>query len=229
MAQGRPTGLLKPVSAGEHFAAIVESSDDAIMSKDAEGIITSWNPAAERMYGYSAEEAVGSSIAMLIPEHRSGEERRILSQILEGNHVDHYETQRVTKDGREIQVSLSVSPIRGEDGKIEGASVIARDITARERSLALAARLQEVTAALSRGSTQDEVLEVLLKQMVGALGAQAGTVGLVDGDDVVVSGSTGYSSEGLAELGPGSRWRPNCRCLKRFARADRSGRRPGRT
>ncbi len=198
MAQGRPAGLLKPVSAGEHFAAIIESSDDAILSKDAEGIITSWNPAAERMYGYSVEEALGSSISMLIPEHRAGEEHRLLSQILKGEHVDHFETQRVTKDGHEIEVSLSVSPIRGEEGTIEGASVIARDITARQRSMALATRLQEITAALARGATQDEVIEVLMRQMVSALGAEAGTVGLVAGDDVVVAGSTGYSSEGLA-------------------------------
>ena len=197
MPQARAAGLLKPVPAGEHFAAIVKSSDDAILSKDADGIITSWNPAAERMYGYSAEEAIGSPIAMLIPEHRAGEERRILAQILKGDRVDHYETQRVRKDGGELEVSLSVSPIRGEDGTIEGASVIARDITARQRSLALAARLQELTAALARGSTQDEVNEVLLDQMVGALGAEAGTVGFVVDDEVVIADSTGYSSEGL--------------------------------
>ncbi|MDQ2677027.1 MAG: SpoIIE family protein phosphatase [Actinomycetota bacterium] len=198
MPQLRPTGLLGPTSANEHFAAIVASSDDAILSKDADGIVTSWNPAAERMYGYSADEAVGSHISMLIPPHRAGEEREILDQILQGSHVSHYETERVTKEGRQINVSLSVSPIRGEHGEIEGASVIARDVTRRERSLALASRLQQVADALARESTRDKVIDVLLGQMVGALGAQAGAVALVDDTDVVVTDTTGYSSEGLS-------------------------------
>jgi PAS domain S-box-containing protein len=197
MAPSNPSGLLGPVTAGEHYAAIVESSDDAILSKDPDGLITSWNPAAERMYGYSAEEAVGSHISILIPKHRSGEEGRILDRILRGEHVDHYETERVRKDGRQINVSLSVSPVRGADGKVEAASVIARDITRQQRTLALAARLQETTGALAQETTQDKVIEVLLNQMVGALGAQAGAVGLVSGDDILVSDTTGYSREGL--------------------------------
>ena len=197
MAEARPGGLLGPDTASEHFAAIVESSDDAIISKDSTGTITSWNPAAERMYGYTAEEAVGSHISILVPEHRAGEEMMILSRILKGEHVDHYETDRVRKDGQEIQVSLSVSPIRGSDGKVEAASVIARDITRQQRSLALATRLLNVTDTLARETTRDKVVEVLLSQMVGALGAEAGAVGLVSGDEVLVSDATGYSSEGL--------------------------------
>ena len=197
MPPNSPTGLLAPATAAEYFAAIVESSDDAILSKNTEGIITSWNPAAERMYGYSADEAIGSHISILIPTHRAGEERHILDRILRGEHVDHYETDRVRKDGREIKVSLSVSPVRGEDGKVESASVIARDITRQQRSIELAARLQESTGALARETTSDKVIEVLLGQMVGALGAQAGAVGLISGDEVIVSGTTGYSSEGL--------------------------------
>ncbi len=197
MAPTRPTGLLTAATAGEHFAAIVESSDDAILSKDPEGIITSWNPAAERMYGYTAEEAVGSHISILIPEHRTGEERVILDQVLNGEHVAHYETERVRKDGRQINVSLSVSPITGADGRVEAASVIARDITRQQRSISLASRLQEVTGALARETTQERVIEVLLTQMVGALGAHAGAVGLVSGDEILISDTTGYSSEGL--------------------------------
>ena len=198
MPRGKGSGLLGPGAASEHFAAIVESSDDAIISKDREGKITSWNPAAERMYGYSVDEAIGSHISMLIPSRRAGEERRILDRILRGEHVDHYETDRVTKDDREIQVSLSVSPIRGEDGEILAASVIARDITRQRRTLALARRLQEATAALARESTRNKVVEVLLDQMVGALGAEAGAVGLVEGDEIRVVGAIGYSSRGLA-------------------------------
>ncbi len=197
MPPSKPAGLLGPVTAGEHFAAIVESSDDAILSKDPSGMITSWNPAAERMYGYSAEEAVGSHISILIPQHKAGEERQILDRILRGEQVDHYETDRVRKDGRGIRVSLSVSPIRGVDGKVEAASVIARDITRQHRTLELASRLQEITTALAQESTWERVIKVLVSQMVGALGAQAGAVGFVDGDDVVVSDTTGYSSEGL--------------------------------
>ena len=106
------------------------------------------------MYGYSAEEAVGSHISILIPEHRAGEERQILDRILRGEHVDHYETDRVRKDGREIKVSLSVSPVSGADGKVEAASVIARDITRQQRSLELASRLQEITGALAQETTQ---------------------------------------------------------------------------
>ena len=125
----------------DHFAAIVESSDDAILSKDRDAVITSWNPAAERIYGYTPEEAIGKPISMLIPPHRAGEERRILDQILKGERVDHYETERVTKDGRTLIVSLSVSPLRDEDGEIAGASVIARDITQMHRSRDLSERL----------------------------------------------------------------------------------------
>ena len=201
MPPSNPPGLLSPATAGDYFAAIVESSDDAILSKNTEGIITSWNPAAERMYGYSAEEAIGTHISILIPKSRAGEERQILDRILRGEHVDHYETDRVRKDGREIKVSLSVSPVRGADGKVESASVIARDITRQQRSLELAARLQESTGALARETTTDKVIEVLLDQMVGALGAQAGAVGLVSGDEVLVSDTTGYSSEGLKGWG----------------------------
>ena len=199
MPRSRPTGLLGPATAGEHFAAIVESSDDAILSKDPDGMITSWNPAAERMYGYSPDEAVGSHISILIPQHKAGEERQILDRILRGEHVDHYETDRVRKDGRGIRVSLSVSPVRGADGKVEAASVIARDITRQHRTLELASRLQEITTALAQESTRERVIKVLLSQMVGALGAQAGAVGFVDGGDVVVSDTTGYSSEGLED------------------------------
>ncbi len=197
MPRSKPIGLLGPATASEHFAAIVESSDDAILSKDPDGRITSWNPAAERMYGYSAEEAVGSHISILIPEHKAGEERQILDRILRGERVDHYETDRVRKDGRGIRVSLSVSPVRGTDGKVEAASVIARDITRQHRSLELASRLQEITTALAQESTREPVIKVFLSQMVGALGAQAGAVGFVDGADVVLSDTTGYSSEGL--------------------------------
>jgi PAS domain S-box-containing protein len=116
------------------LASIIESSDDAIVSKDLEGIITSWNSGAERVFGYTAEEAVGKPMAMLIPPDRAAEEPLILARIARGEVTDHFETVRVRKDGRLIDVSVTVSPIKNIQGVIVGASKIARDITARKQA-----------------------------------------------------------------------------------------------
>lgn len=116
------------------LAAIVETSDDAIISKTLDGIITSWNSAAERMYGYTAEEAVGQSVTMLLPPERQKEEDDILRRLRRGESLDHFETIRLTKDGRRLDVSLTVSPVRDQNGKIVGASKSARDITAQKQS-----------------------------------------------------------------------------------------------
>src|SRR6188472_2993728 len=104
-----------------HFQAIIESADDAIYSKDRNLTITSWNPAATRLYGYSAEQAIGQPVSILIPPDHSGEERDILQRVLEDGHVDHYETERLRKDGSRVPVALTVSPISGSDGSISGA------------------------------------------------------------------------------------------------------------
>jgi PAS domain S-box-containing protein len=111
------------------LAAIVESSDDAIISKDLNGVITTWNKAAERLFGYFAAEAIGRPITILIPPDRHNEELEIVARIQRGDRVDHFETVRRRKDGSLVNVSLSVSPISDESGKIVGASKIARDIT----------------------------------------------------------------------------------------------------
>ena len=116
------------------LAAIVESSDDAIIGKNLDGTILTWNAGAERMYGYSAAEMIGRSIAIVIPPDRAGELEAILERIRNGERVPAYETARVTKDGRRLDVSLLVSPIRDARGQIVGASAIARDITERKRS-----------------------------------------------------------------------------------------------
>jgi PAS domain S-box-containing protein len=116
------------------LALIVESSDDAIVSKDLNGVITSWNKGAERIFGYSAEEVIGKPITILIPLDRQDEEPEILRRIRSGERVDHYETIRQCKNGRLIDVSLSVSPIRDMAGKIVGASKISRDITERKQA-----------------------------------------------------------------------------------------------
>ncbi|MBT9494637.1 MAG: EAL domain-containing protein [Paucibacter sp.] len=120
---------LGPQLAAEHFKAIVQSSDDAIISKDLHGIVTSWNAGAEAMFGYTAEEMVGQSMLMLFPFDRKEEERFILDLILLGEKVDHFETVRVRKDGSALHVSVSISPIRDSQRRIIGASKIARDIS----------------------------------------------------------------------------------------------------
>jgi PAS domain S-box-containing protein len=121
-------------SAEARLAAIVDSSFDAIISKDLNSIITSWNLAAERMFGYGAEEAVGQSILMLIPDHLKSEEAEIIGRVRNGERVASYETVRRRKDGSPVAVSLTISPIRSEDGEIVGASKIARDISATKES-----------------------------------------------------------------------------------------------
>lgn len=113
----------------EYLAAIVESSDDAIIGKDLTGTIRSWNQGAERIFGYTAEQAIGKHISILAPPERVDEIPKILERIAHGESVDHYQTTRRTKDGRTLSISLSVSPIRNVDGAIVGASKIARDIT----------------------------------------------------------------------------------------------------
>jgi len=116
------------------LAALVQSSDDAIIAKSLDGTITSWNPGAERLFGYSCSEAVGESMRMLLPEERANEESDILARIGRGERVDHFETVRVRKDGTKIDVSVTISPIKDSRGAIVGASKIARDITERKRA-----------------------------------------------------------------------------------------------
>jgi len=132
------------------LAAIVDSSDDAIVSKTLDGIITSWNPAAEKMFGYEAAEAIGQSIRLIIPPELQAEEDYVLGQLRQGEKIDHFETTRQTKDGRRLNISLTISPVRNAEGVVIGASKIARDITAkkqmeREREAALE-RLSEALA-----------------------------------------------------------------------------------
>jgi two-component system, chemotaxis family, CheB/CheR fusion protein len=120
--------------AARRLAAVVEFSDDAIITKDLNSIITSWNRGAERLFGYKAEETIGRPITILIPRDRLEEEREILGRIRRGEHVDHYETVRQRKDGSLLDISLTISPLKDAEGKIIGASKIARDITERHRA-----------------------------------------------------------------------------------------------
>ena len=116
------------------LAAIVESSDDAIVSKTLDGIITTWNIGAERMFGYRADEVIGKPITILIPPSSLDEEPEILARLRRGERIEHYETVRMRKDGSLLDVALTVSPVKDGNGKIIGASKIARDITERKRA-----------------------------------------------------------------------------------------------
>ena len=126
------------------LAAIIESADDAIVSKTLDGVITSWNPAAERIFGWTADEAVGRHITLLIPEDRLPEEDDVLARLRRGEKIDHFETVRRTKEGRLIDISLTVSPIRDASGRVVGASKIARDFTETRRGELARARLAAI-------------------------------------------------------------------------------------
>jgi PAS domain S-box-containing protein len=145
--------MTQPSDSAARLAAIVAFSDDAIVSKDLNGRIMSWNAAAERLFGYTAEEAIGQSITIVIPKERLSEETEVISRIRQGLTVEHYETVRQHKDGHSVDISLTVSPIRNADGVVVGASKIARDITEQRRLRAMseeASRLKdEFLAVLS--------------------------------------------------------------------------------
>ena len=123
----------KADAASRLLAAIVDNSDDAIISKTLDGVVTSWNAGAERLFGYTAQEAVGKHISLIIPANRRDEETAILERLRRGDRIDHFDTIRRRKDGTEFDISLTISPVRDETGKIVGASKIARDITQRKR------------------------------------------------------------------------------------------------
>ena len=166
-----------PEHAAALLAAIVASSDDAIISKTLNGIITSWNAGAERLFGYTADEAIGQPMTLIIPAERHEEENDILRRIRLGQRVEHFETVRVTKDGRRVDVSLTISPVHDRHGRVIGASKVGRDISARKRAAEESARssallresrdeLQRVNAQLSESDRRkDEFLAVLAHEL----------------------------------------------------------------
>jgi len=157
------------------LAAIVESSDDAIVGKSRDGIIVSWNAGACQLYGYSAEEVLGKPVTMLCPPERSEEAQFQLGRVCSGEHIEHFETDRIRKDGRRIEVSLSISPIRDDSGAVVGASAITRDITERKllqrEVLEIAAREQQrIGQDLHDGTGQELTgLAMLAERLVGEL------------------------------------------------------------
>ena len=146
------------------LASIVDSSDDAIVSKNLDGIITSWNSGAERVFGYSASEAIGQPITLVIPQDRQSEEREILTRIRRGERIDHFETVRQRKNGSLIVVSLTVSPVKDANGKIVGASKIARDITEQKKNQELIVTLAREAEHRSKNLLANAMATVNLSQ-----------------------------------------------------------------
>lgn len=212
---------------GQWLAAIVASSDDAIIGKNLDGTITSWNAGAERIFGYSQSEAIGRPVTMLIPPGAGSEESEILARLRRGEHIDHYETKRRRKDGSIIDVSLTVSPVRTPQGEIIGASKIARDITTRKlgeqaiRAHALSRPIVMgiVRELLGQGYVPARGLTLLGRHLAGELPRRTieeyaealGTVGLgslalrrVEGANYVFEGSD------LIERAPSRASQPTC-------------------
>src|SRR5690242_9047524 len=158
------------------LAAIVDSADDVIVSKDLEGTITSWNKAAERIFGYTAEEAVGRNIKLIIPTDLHSEEDEILARLRRGEKIDHFQTTRQAKDGRRVDISLTVSPIRDSSGNVTGASKVARDISLqkrmeREREEALARAEAAYRQVHEANRAKDEILANLSHELRSPLTA----------------------------------------------------------
>jgi len=180
------------VQAREQLASIVQTSGDAIISKNLQGVIISWNRAAEQLFGYAAEEAVGRPITILIPENLQDEETEILARVRRGESIQHYETVRRRKDGSGIDVSLSVSPVKDANGTIVGASKIARDITARkrneeslERRAHEQAALYRFTDNLYRAASLPDIYNAALEAISGALDCRRAAILRLDEQKVM--------------------------------------------
>lgn len=198
------------------LAAVVESSEDAIISMDLDGVIASWNAGAEGLYGYSADEVCGKPATILIPPDRHDEEAHILARIRRGERVGHYETTRQRKDGSLVVVSLTVSPVTDADGRVIGASKIARDITRRRlNEQSLARRIKEQDALyrlvnrLQRAQTPADTYEAALDAIVGALGCRRASILLFDGSGSMRFVAWRGLSDGYRKAVDGhSPWRP---------------------
>ena len=192
------------------YAAIIESSDDAIIAKTLQGIITTWNPGAQKLFGYSAPEAIGRPMSMLIPPDRESEEPAILAQIGQGQRVEHFETVRIRKDGTAVDVSVSISPVKNARGETVGASNIARDVTENKRAehrlrmqLVRLNLLSQITRAIGQRQDLASILQVAVRALEDELPLDFGCVCLYDPLDATLTvTSVGVHSAALAiELG----------------------------
>jgi PAS domain S-box-containing protein len=194
------TSLSHQLHSANLLAAIVDSSDDVIVSKDLTGVVTSWNKSAERVFGYTAEEAIGKTIAeLVIPEDRQAEEPDILARLQRGERVDHFETVRRRKNGTLLNVSLTISPVRDASGKIVGASKIARDITGQKRAeeairnlnaeltadLAALTRMQNLSTRLIQAGAFPDLLREILDAGIAITEADMGNIQLLDADGIL--------------------------------------------
>jgi len=183
------------------LAAIVDSSDDAIISKNLDGVIATWNRAAQRLFGYAEEEVVGQPITILLPPELHAEERDILRRLRAGERIDHFETRRLTRDGRLLDVSLTISPVRNARGAIVGASKILRDITDSKRAQAAIAEseqrlarevaavrtLQSISTRLISESTQESLFAQIVDAAMELMGADAASVQTLASDGVTLT------------------------------------------
>jgi PAS domain S-box-containing protein len=187
-----PAGFGLFDTAQQRLVSLIESAHDAIISKDLNGIIISWNRGAERLFGYSAEEIVGRPITVLIPEDRLEEEPKILARIRSGDRIEHFDTVRRRKDGSLIDISLTVSPLLDADGRIIGASKIARDVTDRKRATEALARhieeqaaLYQFTDRLHRAESLGDVYQAALDAIIRALRCERASILLFDAAGVM--------------------------------------------
>jgi len=204
---------LLSLNATQRIASIVESSDDAIVSKDLNGVIIDWNKGAERIFGYTSEEVVGKPITILIPPDRHEEEPAILERIRRGERVEHFETVRMRKHGSRVDISLTISPVKNAEGKIIGASKIARDITERKRSeaqIAILAREAEhraknvlATVQATVHLTQSDTPEGLKQAIEGRIQALANVHRLFVESRWEGADLHGLAQEELAAYSPG--------------------------
>ncbi|MBV8780096.1 MAG: PAS domain S-box protein, partial [Phycisphaerae bacterium] len=187
-----PPGFDSP----EHFlAAIINSSDDAIVTKNLDGIVTSWNKGAERVFGYTAEEMIGQPILKVIPPDRKAEEPAILARLRKGERVDHFDTRRMHKDGHEFDISLTISPVKNRAGEIVGASKIARDISLQKKAERVLAMINEET--VRQNQQKDEFLTTLSHELRTPLQSIIGWVQILQSGDL----NDGELEQGLEVIG----------------------------
>ena len=191
------TDRVRAEAANARLAAIVESSDDAILSKDLDGTILSWNRGAERLYGYAAEEVLGKSISLLAPPDSEDQVMTLLGLIRRGASVSQTETVRLRKDGSPIEVLLSVSPIRDAAGDVVGASTIAHDITARKRAERLMGATSEILEIIASPRSVRATAEAIVDALKRATGLEAVGLRLQQGEDFPFLAAVGYSEEFL--------------------------------